>query len=142
MKSKRVAVIVFLIVFAIGCFLAFWYRRISSGVLDSGNFQILQTEMIAPNRIAMLAQRSDDVALSGNTVFVVIGDHHYSTLELKRALHKSEPLFIADRAGLVIRWENPSELVIQCKDCGITKDRIEMQKAFDGDVAIRYVGFP
>jgi hypothetical protein len=65
-----------------------------TGVLDSGNFAIVQSETLSPNHIAMLAVRSDNTALTGATYFVVIDNHLCSAKELEKAFYSS-PRFLS-----------------------------------------------
>lgn len=139
-SRKRRFTWVFLLV--VVCAIALWLALAFLGVLDSGKFEIAQSQIISQNHIAMLARRSDNTALSGDTYFVVIGNHLYTSSELKRAFYSSRPVFVAGRSGLDIYSAAPNVLTIECKDCGITKDLVEKQR-FSGDgIVIRYVGFP
>ncbi len=73
MKSrKRLLILVPLV--GVACAIAIWFALAFMGVLDSGKFEIVQSQPISPDRIAMLSRRSDNTALSGDTYFVVIGD--------------------------------------------------------------------
>jgi hypothetical protein len=111
-------------------------------MLDRGAFELLQSESVRPDRVAMLAKRSDKTALSGNTIFVLIGDHVESAGELRSALYSSQAVFVADRDALTLRWKNFHELQIECKECGITSDRIQKQRRTYKGVSIDYLGFP
>jgi hypothetical protein len=44
-------------------------------------------------KIAMLVERSDDSALSGNDVFVFLADHPYTVPQLRRSLYALDPVF-------------------------------------------------
>jgi hypothetical protein len=112
------------------------------GDLDSGRFEILQVERVSQTQIAMLAERSDHTALSGNTYFVVIGNHLYSAAELRKALYRSGAVFVVGRPGISLHWKNPKELVIRCGSCDIAKDTIEKQKWSDKGISISYSDFP
>lgn len=141
MKShERRLIWAFLLIAA--CAIFGWLTLAFTGVLDSGRFEIMQSATLSSEHIAMLARRSDNTALSGDTYFVVIDNHLYTAKELKRAFYSSRPLFVAGRAGLMIRADARNMLTIECKSCGLTKDMIEKQlPSFDG-LTIRYVGFP
>jgi hypothetical protein len=89
----------------------------------------------------MLAERFG-TALSGNTYFVVIGNHLYSAAELRKALYRSGAVFVVGRPGLSLHWKDPKVLVISCASCEITKDTIQKQKWFDKGVSISCDGFP
>jgi hypothetical protein len=119
--------------FVLGCY---------AGVSDSDTVEVVQTTYGSPNRVAMLVERSDHAALSGNTFIVFVADHPYSLPELRRRLYALPMVFMVDRDGIVLRWSSPNELTIQCQDCAITRDMIQKQRFSDNGVAIRYVGFP
>jgi hypothetical protein len=141
MKShKRRLIWAFLVVAA--CAIFIWLALAFTGVLDSGRFEIIQSLTFSSDHIAMLARRSDNTALSGDTYFVVIDNHLYAAKELKRAFYSSRPLFVAGRAGLMIHADAPNVLTIECKSCGLTKDLIEKQQFSFNGLTIRYVGFP
>ena len=112
------------------------------GVANSEKLQILQIAYGAPNRVAMIVERSDHAALSGSTFFVLISDHAYPMSELRKRIYGLDPVFVAGREGLDIHWSGPNELEIECHSCGITPDIVEKQLYSKIGVAIRYVGFP
>lgn len=117
--------------------------RARRGDLDSGSFTLVQAEAAYPKRVAMLVRRSDHHALSGNTYFVVIGDHVFSQPELRKALYRSELVFECGRDGLILHWENLNKLVIECRECKITPDIIQEQRfQVNNNIIIRYSGFP
>jgi hypothetical protein len=129
---------------AIGC-AATWYVlvvRPFHGVADADNVQIAQTEFASNKHVAMLVERSDKAALSGNDFFVFITDHLYSVPELRKNLYALDPVFHVGRNGLALQWIDPENLKILCEDCGITKNQITTQKFSDSGVTIHYVGFP
>jgi hypothetical protein len=120
-----------------------WFLLGSRGVLDhTSKFAVVQQRWVSPRRVAMVASRTDNIALSGNTFFVVIGDHVYSAPELKRARYRLEAVFVTDRDRMNVEWAGENDLTVRCDDCGITKDRIESQRFSDGPIRIHYVGFP
>jgi hypothetical protein len=121
---------------------AIWLLLAFRGDLDSGRFEILQAESVSQTRIAMLVERSDNTALSGNAYFVVIGSHLYSAAELRKALYGSGAVFVVGRPGISLHWQNLKELVISCEDCAITKDTIQKQKWSDKGISISYHDFP
>ena len=112
------------------------------GNLDRGNFEVLRTVKNSEDKIAIVAKRSDDEALNGDWYFVFVADHVYSPKELRLAVHRTHMIFRADRDGLDVRWAGPQELVIECKDCGITKDDIDEQQVRSGSISVRYLNFP
>jgi hypothetical protein len=137
MKCTAATVIVILGISLI-VYLVFLWR----GVFDSGTFEVKQNLASSQGKVAILARRSSVEALSGNEYFVIISDHLNSPVELRRALHSSLPVFIADRDGINLEWIGPNELLIRCENCGITRERIEVQKSFYNGSTIRYTGFP
>jgi hypothetical protein len=80
--------------------------------------------------------------MNGDQIFVFVADHIYSPKELRLALHQSHMIFNADRDGIDVQWASPEELVIECKDCGITKERMNEQHFSNGPISVRYVNFP
>jgi len=112
------------------------------GNLDPGKFEVLRTTKNSENKIAIVAKRSDHQAMNGDEYFVFVADHIYSPKELRLALHRSPMIFDAADDGLDVRWAGPRELVIECKDCGITKSRINEQLFSSGTISVRYVNFP
>jgi hypothetical protein len=122
--------------------ISIWFALAFMGILDRGKFEIVQSQVMSPDRIAMLARRSDQTALSGDTYFVVIGKHLYDAKELKGAFYSSRPVFVAGRAGLDIHATAANVLTIECKNCGITKDLVERQRFSDDGITVRYIDFP
>ena len=141
MKLTRRILIAIPLVVAL-CVAAIWIALASMGILDSGKFEIVQSQKLSSDHIAMLARRSDHTALSGDTYFVVIDSHVYTSQELKKAFYSSRPVFVAGRDGLEIHVFASNVLIIECKDCGITKDLFEKQYFSQDGIVIRYVGFP
>jgi len=123
---------------AIAALYLFGYR----GAGSSENLEIVQTEVSSARKIATLVRRSDHQALNGDTYFVFVSDREFSVLELRKKLYAFDPVFRAGRDGLSISWASPQELIIKCLDCGITRDLMEKQRFSQGNVAIRYAGFP
>jgi hypothetical protein len=127
---------------AVICAIAVWLVLAFTGILDSGKYEIVQSQTVSPNHIAMLGVRSYNTALTGATWFVVIDNHLYSAKELKAAFYSSRPVFVAGRDGLHIQASGSNVLVIECKGCGITNDLFKKQRFEDDGITIRYVGFP
>jgi hypothetical protein len=123
---------------AVSLFLLLDFR----GNLDPGKFEVLRTAKNSENKVAIVAKRSDHQAMSGDQYFVFVADHIYSPKELRLALHGSHMIFNAADDGLDVRWTGPQELLIECKDYGITKDRINEQQFSSGAISVRYVNFP
>lgn len=138
--SKRI--LIFTTLAGCICAIVTWFMLAFTGVLDSGKFEVIQCQSISTNKIAMLARRSDNTALSGDSFFVVIGNHPYDAKELKKAFYSSLPVFVAGRDGLDLKVPATNVLTIECKDCGVTKELVERQRFSDHDIVIQYVGFP
>ena len=137
MLSRFVAAIVVTIAFAVsllgGCY---------QGVSNSEIVQVIETQTSPSNHVAMLIERSDHAALSGNTFFVFVSDRVYQLPELRQHLYALQPVFRAGLGGLSIDWSGPNELTIRCHGCGDTKNIIETQLFAQNGIAIRYAGFP
>ena len=93
-------------------------------------------------KVAMLVERSDDSALSGNDVFVFLPDHLYTIPELRKNLYALDPVFQVGDDRLALEWVNSSELDIRCIACTVTKGVITTQKNFQSGVTVRYLDFP
>jgi hypothetical protein len=104
MKSRKfwtigIGLVGILIVFS--ALMEFGYK----GVANSETVRIVKAESASPKRIAMLIERSDSGALSGNTYFVFVGDRIYSLPELRRKLYGLPAVFrVGRRDGLSIAW--------------------------------------
>jgi len=113
------------------------------GVSNSEIVRIVDVKAQPPDRVAMLVERSDHAALSGNTFFVFVSDRVYEVAELRKKLYALHPVFMDGLGeGLSLRWTAHDELTIQCQNCHITKDIIEKQLYSQNGVTIRYVDFP
>ena len=112
------------------------------GVSNSEILQLVEVQTSPSNHVAMLVERSDHAALSGNTFFVFVSDHAYPLPELRQHLYALHPVFKAGLGGLSIDWSKPNELTIECHSCGDTKNIIETQMFAQNGVVIRYAGFP
>ena len=121
---------------------AVWLLLAFRGDLDSGHFEILQTEKLSEGEIAMLAERSDTTALSGNTYFVVVGSHLYSAPELRAALYRSGAVFVVGRPGITLHRNSSKGLEIRCVSCAITRDMIQTQEWSHNGISITYSDFP
>jgi hypothetical protein len=93
MKSHRHFLIWTSVVLAV-CAIAIWLALAFLGILDSGKFEVVLSQKVSDGHIAMLARRSDNTALSGDTYFVVIDSHLYTARELKRAFYSSRPVLL------------------------------------------------
>ena len=138
-KWSFVCVAVIVLTIASVALVRFGYK----GVADSETVKIIQAEWASPKRVAMLVERSDHAALSGNTYFVFVGERIYSVPELRKRLYGLPNVFkVGLGEGLSIGWSAPDELSITCSNCGITKEIIESQKFSEGNIRVRYVRFP
>jgi hypothetical protein len=108
------------------------------GYFDHGQFEIKQAQWSSSGHVAMLAERSDQQALGGLTFFVLIGNHLFSTAELRLAR-----IFAAASDCINLRWENPNKLVISCQGSSpIDPGLIDVQKLQSGNIAISYENIP
>ena len=123
------------LVLAAGCYALF------HGYFDHGLFEIKQTEWSpsAPRRVAVVAERSDNEAMSSDVCFVLIGDHVFSPTELRRAYHSDAVVFAAASNCLTISWSDPHHLVLSCRDDRIDGAHINARKSIADDVTIAYV---
>ncbi len=112
------------------------------GYFDRGQFEIEKAEWVSSTQVAVVAKRSDHEALSGDQYFVVIGDHLFSSPELRHAYYAHGVIFRAGSSCLTVRWENPHHLIVTCEDRSIEPDQIAVQQHQSGDIAISYVDIP
>ena len=111
------------------------------GYFDHGQFEVVQARWSA-GRVAMLARRSDHQALSGTETYVIIGDHIFSSHELRNAYYRQKELFSAESNCLNLSWSNSHTLVISCRNGSINASNIGSQKHQAGDVAVVYENIP
>jgi hypothetical protein len=71
-------------------------------------------------------------------VFVLLGDHTFSPVELRHALHSSAVVFSSDRDCLSLQWRNSHDLEISCKGKTIQRAEINRQMRAQGGVAFTY----
>lgn len=112
------------------------------GYFDRGQFEIEKKEWISSTQVAVVAKRSDHEALNGDQYFVVIGDHLFSSLELRRAYYSHDVSFRAGSNCLTLRWENPHHLIVTCDDRSIEPGQIAVQQHQSGIIVISYIGIP
>jgi hypothetical protein len=129
------------VVFLLGALLATAGYALFRGYFDRGLFEIKQAEWSssAPQRVAVVAERSDHQAMSSNVYFVLIGDHVFSPTELRRAYHSDAVVFAAASDCLTISWSDPHHLVLNCRDDKIDAAHINARKSIADDVTITYV---
>ncbi len=112
------------------------------GYLDRGLFEIKQTSWYSPIQVAVIAERSDNYALTSYQYFVLIGNHVFSPVELRHLFYSDAPVFSAASSCLSLRWESRTNLVIQCEHSRLAADHINLQKWKYGDVVISYKNIP
>ena len=108
------------------------------GYFDHGKFEVLTVQQSACGRLAMVARRSDHDALNGDRIFVLLGDHLYSSAELKHALYRKSEIFSTDRACLTLKWPRPDRLEITCTGEFLASEDINWKQHQDGKVTITY----
>jgi len=122
-----------------------WYLlvvRPFHGVARADRVRVLEAKTASNGKVAMLVERSDDSALSGNDVFVFLPDHLYTIPELRKNLYALDPVFHVGDDRLAMEWVNSSELDIRCVACTVTKGEITTQKNFQSGVTVHYLDFP
>ena len=122
-----------------------WYLlvvRQFHGVANADTVRVLESKAASTGKVAMLVERSDTSALSGNDVFVFLADHPYTVPQLRKNLYALNPVFQVGDDRLTLEWVNGNELDIRCRSCEVTKQTVTTQKAFQSDIAIRYIDFP
>ena len=90
----------------------------------------------------MVVERSDQQALSGYTYFVLIGDHVFSSTELRHEYHSSAVVFAAADSCLNLHWQGPATLVIACEGKRLTREHIDIEKNQSGGIAVLYENIP
>ena len=108
------------------------------GYFDHGQFEIKQVQWSSSKQVAVVAERSDQEALSGYTYFVVIGNHLFSPAELRHAYHSDAVIFAAANSCLDLHWESPSKLVVACNGSTLDLNHIDVQKQQSGGIIVSY----
>jgi hypothetical protein len=111
------------------------------GYFDHGQYTIKQ-EAWSSGLVAMVAERSDHEALSGDVYFVVIGDHIFTPSELRTAYYRHQAIFAADSNCLGVRWSGPRKLTVMCRDGFIESDHVDVQRHEAKGIAITYLNIP
>lgn len=125
--------IVFLLVALLACLYALFH-----GYLDYGLFEVKQAEWSPPPpRVAVVAERSGP--LSSDVYFVLVGDHVFSSTQLKRAYHSHDVIFAAASNCLTVSWTDSHHLIINCRDGVIDSAHINVRKPRTDGVEITYV---
>lgn len=138
-KSKRVLT-------AVICALVAMFVMIACGLFrghfDHGRFEVKETSRSSSGRVAMVAERSDHEAMSSYVYFVFIGDHVFSPAELRTAYHSDHLVFAAASDCISVRWIDPHNLTVSCREGSIDTSHIDVQLRQAGDVVINYVNIP
>lgn len=98
------------------------------GYFDHGKFEIKQFQWSSANRVAMLAERSDNEALGGLEYYVLVGDHLFTPAELRHAYYSDAVIFNAESNYLTLRWDGPNRLTIGCSSTTLDRGHINSQK--------------
>lgn len=112
------------------------------GYFDKGLFETKDFKWNSNGKVAIIAERSDNAALTSYIYFVLIADHLLSPSELRRAYYSKTPVFGAANSCVSARWEDPNNLVIACKDGVVRADDIEFREEQSGTVTIAYKNIP
>ena len=109
------------------------------GYFDHGQFEVKQFQRSSTSQVAMLAERSDHEALGGLEYYVLIGDHLFTSAELRHAYYSNAVVFNASSSDcLTLHWDNPNRLTIKCNGSTLDRDHINTQKQQIGNIAISY----
>lgn len=112
------------------------------GYFDHGQFEIKQAQWSSSKQVAVVAERSDQEALSGYTYFVLIGNHLFSPAELRHAYHSNAVVFAAATNCLDLRWESPSKLLVACGGSEVDVNHIDVQKQQSEGITVSYKNIP
>lgn len=135
-KSKRV---ILRLVAGAALLVAVSIFALFHGYFDHGQFEIKETNWSPSARVAMVAERSDHEALGGLDYFVLIGDRVFSPTELRSAYYSDDVVFAAADNCLTVRWIDPHNLEVMCRDRSLDARHINVRKRQAGDVEIKYV---
>lgn len=137
--GKRVVILVAGLV----CALVMIVCGLFHGYFDRGQFEVKNAEWSPSGRVALIAERSDHGALSSDIYFVLVGDHLFSSTELRHAYYGPAVIFAAAAEDcLALRWKDPRNLVITCGNGSIDRSHINLQRNQVGDVIVSYVNIP
>jgi hypothetical protein len=138
-KSTRIVVF---IICAVAVLLGAAGSALFHGYFDPGLFEIKQVQWSPSKQVAIVAERSDQHAMSSYVYFVVIGDHVFSPSELRHAYHSDAVVFAAGSDCLALRWNGSNKLVVTCQGSPLDADHIDAQKRQSGRVAVSYENIP
>ena len=134
------------IVSAIACLFAIAMIRLVwvwfHGYFDEGDFQVKQAQWSSSKRLAVVAVRPSNAALTGYQYFVLIGNQIFSKTDLRDAYHSDEVVFRADINCLTVRWRSSYNLVVTCRKGSIEASHIVVEKHQVGDIAVSYENIP
>ncbi len=139
MKTTRISLF---ILFVVAVSLGTATYALFHGYFDHGQFEIKQVQWSSSKQVAIVAERSDQEALSGYTYFVLIGNHLFSPVELRHAYHSNAVVFAVASSCLALHWESPSKLVVSCNGSTVEADHIDVQKRQSGGVTVSYENIP
>jgi hypothetical protein len=139
---RKTTKIVFVITCAAAVSLGAAVYALFHGYFDKGQFEIKQAQWSSSKQVAVVAERSDQEALSGYTYFVLTGNHLFSPAELRHAYHSDAVVFAAASSRLDLHWESPSKLVVACNGSAVDPNHIDVQKRQSGEVAVSYENIP
>lgn len=125
-------------VFLMGMLVWRWFH----GYYDAGDFVVKEAKWSPSRQLAVVAERPDNSALSGDQYFVLIGDHPFSKTELKLAYHSENTIFASDGSCLTLRWRDLHNLVVTCSHGFIEPSHIAVEKHQMGDVIVSYENIP
>lgn len=110
------------------------------GYFDHGQFAIKQVQWLSPNQVAMLVERlNTEEALGGLEYYVLVGNHLFTPVELRRAYYSNSAVIFNTASNCVtLHWEGPNRLVITCNGSTIDRDQINAQRQRFGNIAISY----
>lgn len=112
------------------------------GCFDHGTFEVVATSRSSRGRVAVVARRFDNEAMSGDQYFVLVKDHVPSETELRTAYYGNRVIFRSDGSCLSVRWRDPHTLTVECRGGSIDPSHIAVQLKQLGDVIIKYVNIP
>jgi len=108
------------------------------GYFDRGHFEIKQFQWSSTNQVAMLAERWDNQGLGGLDYYVLIGNHLFTSAELRHAYHSNAVVFAAESTCLTLRWDGSNRLTITCNGSTVDSGHINAQRQQIGNIAISY----
>ena len=140
MKSiSKILMLLLVLVVLIGADAAY---LLFTGYFDHGKFEIKQTQWSSTHLAAIVAERSDNQALNSDEYSVLLGDHAYSPLGLRKQLHSDAPIFISTDECVSVHWQGPTTLLITCSGHEMAAMHVEYSKSEARGVTIIYEHIP